>query len=90
MVDDFLANDLGEAGHDTDALPLFANAIRGNPYLAGYYKDMGDVFRRAYSPDLAWLCYDLGRMLPGSADTPVISHVTEQETELAKTYPEFF
>lgn len=90
VVDDFLANDLSETGHDTEALPLFANAIKGNPYLAGYYKDLGDLFRRAYSPDLTWLCYDLGRMLPGGTDAPVIGNVTQQEAELAKTYPEFF
>lgn len=90
MIDDFLANDLSESGHNTEALPLFANAIKGNPYLAGYYKDLGDVFRRSFSPDLTWLCYDLGRMLPGGANAPVIGHVTEQEAELVKAYPEFF
>ena len=90
MIDDFLANDLSEVGQNAEAMPLFANAIKGNPYLAGYYKDLGDAIRRTYQPDLAWLCYDLGRLIPGAADAPVISGVTTHEAMLARKYPEFF
>jgi hypothetical protein len=90
VVDDFLANDLVAAGHGDQALPLFLGAIKGNPYLGGYYKDLGDLFRRSFQPDLAWLCYDLGRALPGGAGAPVISDMNGFEQKLAEKYPEFF
>jgi hypothetical protein len=90
VVGDFLANDLSEAGNQDAALPLFAAAIKGNPYLGGYYKDLGDLFRRSFEPDLAWLCYDLGRALPGGASAPVISDMNGYEADLAAKYPQFF
>jgi len=90
VLDEFLANDLSESDHLDEALPLFANAIRGNPYLAGYYKDLGDVFRERFDPTTAWLFYDLGRALGGGEDAPVISGITDREKDLEKKYPQFF
>jgi hypothetical protein len=90
VIDEFRANLLGEAGHADEALPLLAVAIKGNPYLAGYYKDMGDVFRRTFQPDAAWFFYDLGRELPDGEDAPVISRFNDYEARLAQMHPEFF
>ena len=90
VLDDFLANDLVAAGRSDEALPLFVIAIRGNPYMAGYYKDLGDLFRFSFEPDLAWFCYDLGRALPGGANAPVISEMNTYEDGLAKKHPELF
>ena len=90
VLDEFLADDLAQTDRIDDALPLFANAIRGNPYLAGYYKDVGDLFRFQFQPDRAWFCYDVGRALPGGPRAPVIADINDYESELAKNYPQFF
>ncbi|HEX3675531.1 MAG TPA: hypothetical protein VHU87_14770 [Rhizomicrobium sp.] len=90
VVDDFLANDLVEAGHPDQAIPLFAGAIKANPYLFGFYKDMGDAYRLGYDPVLAWLCYDMGRSLPGAATSPLFADMPAYEADLVKKYPQFF
>jgi hypothetical protein len=90
VVDEFLANCLVEANQAEQALPLFATAIKGNPYLAGYYKDMGDAFRFSFQPEQAWLLYDIGRELPGSETAPVIAQMNAYEAHLAQAHPEFF
>lgn len=90
VIDDFLANDLVEMGKSDEALPLFAAAVKGNSYLAGYYKDVGDVYRFNFHPDLAWFCYDVGRALPGGVDAPVISQMNNYETQLEAKNPQFF
>jgi hypothetical protein len=90
MLDDFAANNLIAAGRSDEAIPLFAAAIKGNPAMAGFYKDMGDAYRAGFDPTTAWLLYDLGRALPGAADAKVISSITEYEAQLAKAHPEFF
>ena len=84
VVDEFLANSLIAARHPADAAPLFVAAIRGNPYMPAYYKDLGDLYLISFRPALAWLCYDLGRALPGSAQAPVISKMNDYEAQLAK------
>ena len=90
VLDDFLANDQAATGHGEAAAPLFAAAIKGNPYIGGYYKDLGDFLRFSFEPDAAWLCYDLGRALPGGSDAPVISTMNTYEADLAAHYPDFF
>jgi hypothetical protein len=90
VLDEFLADDLVAANRSNEALPLLVKAIKGNPYLAGYYKDLGDLFRFQFRSDIAWFCYDLGRTLPGGADAPVISEMNGYEAQLAKNYPQFF
>ncbi|HEY1631702.1 MAG TPA: hypothetical protein VGF56_10310 [Rhizomicrobium sp.] len=90
VIDDFLANNLAAAGRIDDALPLFAAAIKGNPYMAGYYKDMGDAYRTGFDPDLAWFCYDVGRTLPGGPNAPVIKVVNDTEARMEANYPQFF
>lgn len=67
VVDAFLADRLSAGGHRQDAMGAFSRALAGDPYLAGVYKELGDHFLRASRTDLAWICYDLGRALPGPA-----------------------
>jgi hypothetical protein len=90
VIDDFAGNMMVEEGNHRDALPLIANAVRGNPYVAGYYKDMGDLFRTSFDSASAWICYDLGRVLPGGASAPVIDNINQYETKLASDFPQFF
>lgn len=90
VIDDLIGNTLVEAGRDQEAIRLFDNAIHSNPYLAGYYKDFGDLFRKAFRADLAWLFYDLGRVLPGGPNAPVIATINQYEDFLEKKVPQFF
>jgi hypothetical protein len=90
VIDDFLGNTLVDANRGADAIPLLNNAVRGNPYLGGYYKDFGDLFRKSFRADLAWLFYDLGRELPGGSGAPVISIINGYEGFLEKKVPQFF
>ncbi len=90
VVDDFLGSTLADTGRGQEAIPLFSNAIRGNPYVAGYYKDFGDFFRESFHDDLAWLFYDFGRELPGGPNAPVISDINGYESFLEKNVPQFF
>ncbi len=53
VLDDFLANDQAATGHGEAAAPLFAATVKGNPYIAGYYKDLGDFLRFSFEPDAA-------------------------------------
>ena len=64
--------------------------MRGDPYVAGYYKDLGDLFRQSFEPAEAWLCYDLGRVLPGGPSAPVINTINGHEAQLAAKLPQFF
>lgn len=90
VIDDFLGNTMADANRGQDAIPLLSNAVRGNPYLGGYYKDFGDLFRKSFRADLAWLFYDLGRELPGGSGAPVISIINGYEGFLEKKVPQFF
>jgi hypothetical protein len=90
VVDAFLADRLSAAGHRQEAMGAFALALAGNPYLTGVYKEMGDHFLRASRTDLAWICYDLGRSLPGRQADDALSAVDALEDKLAAAYPAFF
>ena len=90
VVDAFLADRLSASGHRDAAMGAFSRALEGNPYLVGVYKELGDHFLRASRTDLAWICYDLGRALPGRSGDDSLADVDALETELAARYPEFF
>jgi hypothetical protein len=90
VIDAFLASRLSAAGHREDAMGAFARALRGNPYLSSVYKELGDHYLRASRSDLAWVCYDLGRALPGRDPHDSLASVDDLETQLAEDYPEFF
>jgi len=90
LLDDFRGNLLVVARKSDEALPLLAAAIKGNPAMPGFYKDMGDAYRSQFDMASAWYFYDIGRTLPGAADAPVISTITKYETQLETLHPEFF
>jgi hypothetical protein len=91
VIDDQIANAMTMKGLlGSETLSLFANAIRGNPYVPTFYKDLGDYFARQYRTDLAWLCYDLGRALPGANATPVLPSITDLEKRFVADFPQFF
>jgi hypothetical protein len=90
VLDGFTGNALAGAGDMAQALPLLIAQVRGNPYVGGYYKDLGDLLRQSFEPDQAWLFYDLGRALPGGANAPVIATMNDYESKIAARAPQFF
>jgi hypothetical protein len=90
VIDGFVGNTLSATGHKDQALPLLIGEVRGDPYVAGYYKDLGDLLRQSFEPDLAWLCYDLGRALPGGSSAPIINVMNGYEAQIALRLPQFF
>jgi hypothetical protein len=90
VIEGFIGNLLGSTGHQKEALPLLIDEVNGDPYVAGYYKDLGDLFRVSFEPVLAWTCYDLGRALPGGSSAPVIASVNDYEAMLESKFPQFF
>jgi hypothetical protein len=89
-LDIMLANALSQSQKHGDAIPFFLSAIRANPYVASFYKDLGDHFLRDYRTDLAWLCYDLGRALPEAYAAGTFQAVDQMEQQLASRNPPLF
>lgn len=90
VIDAFLADRLSASGHREDAMGAFSRALHGNPYLAGVYKELGDHFLRASRTELAWICYDFGRVLPGRSTSDPLAAVDALEDDLAAAFPQFF
>jgi hypothetical protein len=90
VIDVFLADRLSASGHRREAMGAFSRAFNGNPYLGGAYKLLGDHFLRASRTDLAWICYDLGRVLPGRPKDDALAAVGTLEQNLVAQYPGFF
>lgn len=90
VVDDWLGNAMIESGDADGALSHIPIAIRGNPYVGSFYKDLGDVFERSFLPRETWICYDLARALPGGAKAPIVDGIGKKEQFLETKFPEFF
>jgi hypothetical protein len=90
MFDDWIGNAMTESGDADGALAHIPIAIRGNPYVGSFYKDLGDVFEHAFMPRETWICYDLARALPGGPNAPIVDAIGEKEHFLETKFPEFF
>lgn len=90
MIDVFLAPLLSESGDRAGAAKSFAAAFAGDPRIPLLYRELGDHFTRVSRLDLAWLCYDLGRALPGRAQPDALSAIDTVEQKLTETYPYLF
>jgi hypothetical protein len=90
VVDALLAPLLSGSRHRADAVAAFAKALAGNPYVGPLYRELGDHYLRAARPDLAWLCYDLGRALPNRSPDGRLSEVDALERKLEAQYPGLF
>lgn len=93
VLDMAAANSLSSRGIPADAAraeELYANVLKGNAYLAGVYKDIGDHLMRAYDTSSAWLFYDTGRALPGNVVGGLLDSISAYERQIAADHPEFF
>jgi hypothetical protein len=90
MFDLWIGDALTEGGDEESALSLLPNAIKGNPYVGAFYKDLGDAFERSFLPVETWLCYDLARALPAGDKAPIVEEIAKKEQFLETKYPQFF
>lgn len=87
LLDVWMAND---SGNSPEAAQLFSNGIRGNPYVAPFYKDFGDYWYRSYATPYAWFFYDFARNLPDANKVEMLAPLDKIETKLAADFPQFF
>lgn len=88
VIDVFIANQLSVLGKNGEAEKRMLAALRINPYIAGAYKDLGDMFFADFDMATAWLCWDFGRsQVP---DHFMLKPISDFEAELLKNMPEFF
>lgn len=88
VLDIFIANTLTALGKNDEAEKSFLTALQANPFIAGVWKDLGDLHRRNYHTQEAWLCYDNARRLYPAQR--MLEEVTKLESRLEKDFPEFF
>jgi len=66
----------------------YSVALDGNRYLAGVYKDLGDLYYDAYETNVAWDCWDAARKIAPSLE--MLDSVRDLEEHLETAYPRFF
>ena len=70
------------------ARAAFLAALKSNPFIAGVWKDLGDLYRDAYETDVAWACWDTARRL--YPNHFMLEEINNFEGRLRKDFPEFF
>lgn len=75
-------------GGSNKAKESFLNVLKENPYIAGVYKDLGDVFNSSYDTVSAWQCWDIARFL--YPDHKIMQQINEYEKWLVDNFPDFF
>ncbi|MFY2562094.1 tetratricopeptide repeat protein [Corallococcus terminator] len=73
---------------DAEARELLLVALEVNPFLAGAYKDLGDIYLSEYATWDAWLCWEAVRKL--APEHRLLKDVNAWEDTLAAEHPEYF
>ena len=84
----FEANHHSRVGRPADASALFVAALRANPYIAGAWKDLGDLRFGQFMVAEAWICWDTGRKIAPEFEN--FRPVTQFEERLVRDHPEYF
>ena len=84
----FEANDRLRLGDSASSKRLFMEVLQSNPFLAGVYKDFGDLLLAQYDTPRAWRCWDIGRKLAPQFGNFV--SVNQFEKTLVAQHPEYF
>lgn len=70
------------------AIKVFLEVLRVNPYMAGAYRDLGFVFIETRREAIAWKCWDLARQL--APEHFFLDAVFGYEAKLLEEYAEYF
>ena len=88
VIDIMIANQQSVLEHYAEAQKRMLGALKMNPYIAGAYKDLGDMFYAEFDMVSAWLCWDFAReQTPGHF---MLKPISDYEAQLLKDYPDFF
>ena len=88
VLDISKANFVTSLGRMGEARELFLGVLAENPFIAGVYKDMGDLYYRGYNMAPAWRCWNAARRL--APNHSLLKTVTNLEHRLLKKHPEYF
>lgn len=81
MIDIAIASGRLKLNDSAGAIKLLTGVLEKNPYIAGVYKDLGDIFYEGFDMNTAWSCWDAARLL--APDHPMLTPVTQLENDLA-------
>lgn len=88
VIDIMIADGKAIAGDFKGTRELFLKVLKINPYLAGVYKDLGDLLNRNFYVVSAWQCWDTVRFL--YPKHKMLKQVDDYEAWLRKTFSDFF
>lgn len=88
VLDVMIANQKVVLGKNEEAEKDLLGALKINPYMAGVYKDLGDLFYSDFDTVTAWLCWDFGRSL--APRHFALAPIYQYEKELVQNFPDFF
>lgn len=88
VIDIMKGDALMALGEFPAAKELFLTVLSVNPYIAGVYKDLGDVAFQSYEMATAWKCWDAARSL--YPHHPMLQQVNQYEQQLISEYGNFF
>lgn len=71
-----------------EAEALYRKILTHNRYLAGVYKDLGDLFVARYDMERAWRCWELARQL--APEHQRLGPIERFEHTLRAAHPEYF
>ena len=84
----FEANTRAKLRQSKLAIDLMLEALAENPYIAGAWKDTGDIYFNSFETYRAWLCWDIARKI--NPNHPLLDSVNKLENQLLTKYPELF
>jgi tetratricopeptide (TPR) repeat protein len=88
VIDIHLADALSSLGQGAEAERIFMSVLRRNPFLAGVWNDLGQLYHHEYEMNKAWLCWDVARRL--APNHPMLANITRNELRMENDFPEFF
>lgn len=88
VIDIMIAGQQSVLGQNVEAQKRMIGALKVNPYIAGVYKDLGDLYYTEFDMVSAWVCWDFARkQAPGHF---MLVPIFDFETELLKDFSDFF
>ena len=88
VIDIMIADAKMQTGDLEGAKKLFIKVLEINPYIAGVYKDLGDLYNQSFDTVSAWKCWDTARQLYPTHK--MLEQITQYEKWLMDNFPEFF
>ncbi len=88
MIDIMIANQQSVLGRLQEAQKRMLGALKSNPFMAGAYKDLGDMFYADFDMASAWQCWDFARKQ--APEHFMLQPISDYEADLLKNHPDFF